>query len=72
MGRFILQMVISLDGMVSGPEDELDWMALDDATNREHLAQLERVDAVVMGTDLYPRMPDYWKPPRTTKKPNRS
>jgi len=61
MGRLILQMMISLDGMVSGPEGELDWMTLDEGVNREHLARLERADAVVMGTGLYPGMPDYWK-----------
>ncbi len=27
MGRIILQMMISIDGMVSGPQGELDWGA---------------------------------------------
>ena len=34
MGRLVLQMMISVDGMVSGPKGELDWIALDEVVNR--------------------------------------
>jgi dihydrofolate reductase len=61
MGRLVLQMMISVDGMVSGPKGELDWIAQDEALNQDHLARLEQADAVVIGTGSYPGMADYWE-----------
>jgi dihydrofolate reductase len=61
MGRIVLQMMISVDGMVSEPEGQLDWIARDEPLERDHLARLERAAAVMMGAGLYPGLPDYWE-----------
>ena len=42
MGRIILQMMISVDGMLSGPGGELDWIADDEQLERAHKATLEQ------------------------------
>src|SRR5256885_6795810 len=49
MKRIILQMMISVDGMISGPQGELDWIANDEPLNQDHLARLEQADAVILG-----------------------
>src|SRR2546427_11945485 len=49
MGRLLLHMMISVDGMVSGPQGELDWIANDEPLNQDHLARLEQADAVILG-----------------------
>ncbi|SRR6266568_189860 len=61
MGRIILQMMISADGMVSGPKGELDWIAGDEALEQDHLARLEQADAMIIGAGLYPEMPRFWR-----------
>ena len=60
MGRIILQMHISVDGMVSGPKGELDWIASDESLNRVRLAALEQADVAVLGAGAYPEMSSYW------------
>jgi AraC-like DNA-binding protein len=35
-GTYILQMMISVDGMVSGPQGELDWISSDEQLERRH------------------------------------
>lgn len=59
MGRIILQMMISVDGMISGPQGELDWIANDEPLNQDHLARLERADAVILGAGGY-SMSSFW------------
>lgn len=59
MGRIVLQMMISVDGMVSGPQGELDWIADDEPLNRDHLARLEQADAVILGAGGY-SMSAFW------------
>src|SRR6266480_3721224 len=59
MGRIILHMMISVDGMVSGPQGELDWIADDEALNQDHLARLEQADAVLLGAGGY-AMSSFW------------
>jgi len=60
MGRIILQMHISVDGMVSGPKGELDWIASDESLNRARLAALEQADVAVLGAGAYPEMSSFW------------
>src|SRR6266516_932311 len=59
MGRIILHMMISVDGMVSGPQGELDWIANDEPLNQDHLARLEQADAVLLGAGGY-SMSSFW------------
>jgi len=56
MGRIILQMMISVDGMISGPQGELDWIAGDEHLERAHEATLEQADLAILGAGSYPGM----------------
>jgi hypothetical protein len=70
MGALQLQMMISLDGMLSGPNGELDWIAGDDPLQQDHLARLEEAGAVIMGAVNY-GMSSYWQQPNTMSRPSR-
>jgi len=59
MGRVLLQMMMSVDGMVSGPQGELDWIANDEPLNQDHLAMLQQADAVILGARAY-SMSSFW------------
>lgn len=61
MGRLILQMMISADGMVSGPNGELDWIAHDTEIEQGHLDRLESAEVMIIGAGLYPEMPRFWR-----------
>lgn len=61
MGRIVLQMMISLDGMVSGPKGEMDWISLSEALNQDHKSRLEQAEAAVLGAGSYSEMSSYWK-----------
>ncbi|HEX6461917.1 MAG TPA: dihydrofolate reductase family protein [Candidatus Saccharimonadales bacterium] len=60
MGRLILQLMITVDGKVSGPKGELDWIANDQGIFQDHLARLEQASVVVLGGASYPGMRDAW------------
>lgn len=60
MERVILQMMISVDGMVSGPQGELDWMVGDDQLERAHKATLEQAGVAIFGAGSYPEMSSFW------------
>jgi len=68
MGRIILQMHISVDGMVSGPKGELDWIASDESLLRVRLAALEQADVAVLGAGAYAEMSSYWTAAEHDKK----
>lgn len=61
MGKTVLQMMISADGMVSGPGGELDWIAHDKEIEQDHLKRLEQAEAMIIGAGLYPGMPRFWR-----------
>jgi dihydrofolate reductase len=60
MRRIILQMMISVDGMISGPQGELDWIADDEPLNRVHRAVLEQADVIVFGAGSYAGTSSFW------------
>jgi dihydrofolate reductase len=60
MGHVLLQMMISLDGMVSGPEGKLDWIANDELLLRDHLARLKQAKLVMLGASTASGMSGYW------------
>jgi riboflavin biosynthesis pyrimidine reductase len=60
MGRVILQMMISVDGMLAGPKGELDWIAADESLNQAHQAVLEQSDIAILGAGAAPDMSKYW------------
>jgi len=53
-------MMITVDGMVSGPDGNLDWIALDPGIMQDHLERLEQASAVVLGGASYPGMREVW------------
>jgi len=59
MGKIVLQMMITADGMASGPKGELDWIAQDELLNRDHLARLEQADVIILGA-VASNMSSFW------------
>ena len=71
MGRLLLQMMISVDGMVSGPKGELDWLTdwLDDESlNQYHLKMLKQSNLILLGAGGGPGMIKYWDDAQHDKK----
>jgi hypothetical protein len=60
MRRVILQMMVTLDGFVAGPNDELDWIDSDPVMGEAHFALAEGADAAVVGHAVYRGMAAYW------------
>jgi dihydrofolate reductase len=60
MGRLLLQMMISLDGMVSGSQGQLDWIAMDEPIVQDHLARLKQAKLLILGAGVIPEMSSYW------------
>lgn len=60
MGKLIYAMMVSLDGFVSGPDDELDWHLVDEELHR-HFNELEsEMETLLYGRRLYETMVAYW------------
>jgi dihydrofolate reductase len=60
MAQLRLQMMMTIDGMVSGPRGELDWMANDEQLERDHLAKLKEAELLVLGAGVIPEMSTFW------------
>jgi dihydrofolate reductase len=60
MGRIILQMMMTVDGYVAGPNDELDWIDNDPVMGKAHFALAERADAAMIGHNVYQGMAAFW------------
>jgi dihydrofolate reductase len=56
----LLQMMMTLDGMVSGPKGELDWMSIDEPIERDHLARLKQAELLILGAGVIPEMSSFW------------
>src|SRR5690242_2934357 len=63
MRKLKLQMQMSLDGFVAGPEGQLDWMSQEtDADQLNSLSLLtESIDTIVMGRKMAPGFTTYWE-----------
>ena len=55
--------MVTLDGYYEGPNQEFDFWVVDDEFNRFSVAQLEGVDALVLGRVTYEGMAAYWPTP---------
>ena len=55
-------MNLSLDGLMSGPEGQLDWHqeTWDEGMSEQWLAQLESSDTLLLGRVTYEAMASYW------------
>ena len=60
MRKVILQMMITLDGFVAGPNDEMDWIDNDPAMGEAHFALAEGADAALIGHTVYQGMAGHW------------
>jgi dihydrofolate reductase len=63
MARLLLQMMLSLDGMVSGPKGELDWtlpFVGDEKLIRDELAVLKKSKMILLGTGVIPEISGFW------------
>jgi dihydrofolate reductase len=60
MGQLRLQMMMTVDGMVSGPDGELDWMPDDAQIERDHLEKLKAAQLLVLGAGVIPEMSSFW------------
>ncbi len=60
MRKVILHMVVSLDGLIEGPNKELDWHAWDDEIEKYADDLLSTVDAILLGRVAYQLFADYW------------
>jgi dihydrofolate reductase len=60
MRKVILQMMITLDGYVAGPNDELDWIDYDPIMGEAHFALAAGADAALIGHTVYQGMAAHW------------
>lgn len=62
MRQLILQMSMSIDGFVAGPNNELDWISasLDDGTAAWTMESLKQAGVHVMGGNTFRDMAAYW------------
>lgn len=60
MRRVIAMLHLSLDGLTSGPNDELDWIAYDEELESYAHALHDQTDAVIWGRRTYELMAGYW------------
>jgi dihydrofolate reductase len=66
--KIILQMMITLDGYIAGPNDEMDWIDNDPVMGEAHFALAENADAALVGHTVYQGMAQFW--PQAAANPN--
>jgi dihydrofolate reductase len=66
----ILQMMISLDGFIAGPNDQMDWIDNDPVMGEAHFALAENADAALIGHTVYQGMAQFW--PQAAANPDAS
>jgi dihydrofolate reductase len=60
MADIFLQMMMTLDGYVAGPNDELDWIDNDPVMGEAHFALAEGAAAAIIGHNVYQGMAQFW------------
>lgn len=60
MRKVILQIDVSLDGFVDGPNGETDWVTEDAEMNQDAYDLLTTVDTILLGRVAYQMFVDYW------------
>jgi dihydrofolate reductase len=58
--KVILQMMVTVDGFVAGPNDELDWIDNDPVMGEAHFALAQGADAAIIGHGVYHGMAEFW------------
>ena len=60
MGKLILSIYVTLDGLLSGPNGELDFLPESEGTSQAGVAILENAAAILLGGKTYKIFEDYW------------
>lgn len=60
MGKAILSIYVTLDGFISGPSGELDWLPESEDTSMDNLEMLENADGILFGRETYKVFEGYW------------
>jgi len=60
MGRIILMMSVSLDGVIAGPGGDLGWHRVDDELHRHFNTELAAMGAFLSGRTMYELMAGFW------------
>jgi len=53
-------MMVSLDGYIAGPDNELDWHFVDAEFEEYSNNMLRSIDAILIGRNVYQIFADYW------------
>jgi dihydrofolate reductase len=61
MRKVILAMEMSLDGLIEGPNGEMDWLVSGEEDWQEMFKDLESVDTYLLGRKMYPIYAAYWR-----------
>src|SRR5690349_16433907 len=60
MGKLILSMMITADGFIAGPNNELDWVVWEEQMDRDASDLIQSVDTMLVGYGAYKDMVSYW------------
>ena len=60
MGKLVWSVFTTLDGRISGPRDELDWLPESEDTSLDSIEVLATASAVLLGRRTYSIFEDYW------------
>jgi dihydrofolate reductase len=60
MQKIIVSMWITLDGFVAGPQDEMDWLILDDQMQTYEQDLVEHSDSLLLGRITHADFAGYW------------
>ncbi|WP_063780577.1 dihydrofolate reductase family protein [Nonomuraea sp. SBT364] len=60
MRKLIVSMWITLDGFVAGPDDEMDWLKIDDQLMRYEQDLVEGADTLLLGRITHTDFASYW------------
>lgn len=60
MRQVILQIDVTLDSFISGPNGERDWATTDEEMNQDALILLSKTDTILLGRLVYEQFVKYW------------
>ncbi|MBC6458980.1 dihydrofolate reductase family protein [Actinomadura sp. HBU206391] len=70
MGKIIVTMWITLDGYVAGPQDEMDWLLVDERLRRYEQELVEGSACLLLGRTTHADFAGYW--PEAAQNPDES
>jgi dihydrofolate reductase len=60
MRKIIFQMMVSLDGFIEGPKQDLSWHLVDDEFNKYAIDLLHSIDTIIFGRIAYELFEKFW------------